>query len=132
MNELFFLTSLQSRSFYPPLSGGRLHEGRPIRGRVLWLGARFLGLTEGKVLLDGPNLGSVDQSGLAQSALALAGLLLENVTLTLLATQDLARTGYLETLGNCLTCLINTTFAGHGARIIHASPALARKISVKW
>ena len=33
VNELFFLTSLQSRSFDPLSLRGRLHEGRPIRGR---------------------------------------------------------------------------------------------------
>lgn len=94
-----------------------------------WLVAMFLGLSEGQVLLDSPNLGGVHQSGFAQSALALAGLLLENVTLTLLAAQDLARAGHLETLGNSLTCLIDTTFAGHGAEIIHTFSPLARKIS---
>ena len=91
--------------------------------------AMFLGLSEGHVLLNGPNLGGVHQSGFAQSALALAGLLLENVTLTLLATQNLARAGHLETLGDSLTCLVDTTFAGHGAGIIHAFSCLARKIS---
>lgn len=94
-----------------------------------WLVAMFLGLSEGQVLLDSPNLGGVHQSGFAQSALALAGLLLENVTLTLLAAQDLARAGHLETLGNSLTCLVDTTFAGHGAGIIHTFSPLARKIS---
>ena len=94
-----------------------------------WLVAMFLGLSEGQVLLDSPNLGGVHQSGSAQSALALAGLLLENVTLTLLAAQDLARAGHLETLGNSLTCLVDTTFAGHGAGIIHTFFPLARKIS---
>ena len=94
-----------------------------------WLVAMFLGLSEGQVLLDSPNLGSVHQSGFAQSALALAGLLLENVTLTLLAAQDLARAGHLETLGNSLTCLVDTTFAGHGGGIIHSFFPLTRKIS---
>ena len=92
--------------------------------------AMFLGLREGQVLLDSPNLGGVHQSGFAQSALALAGLLLENVTLTLLAAQDLARAGHLETLGYSLTCLVDTTFAGHGAGIIHTFSSLARKISL--
>ena len=86
-------------------------------------------LSEGHVLLNGPNLGGVYQSGFAQSALTLAGLLLEDVTLTLLAAQDLARAGHLETLGNSLTCLVDTTFAGHGAGIIHTFCPLARKIS---
>ena len=94
-----------------------------------WLVAMFLGLSEGHVLLNGPNLSSVNQSGTPKSALALAGLLLEDVTLTLLATQNLARAGHLETLGNGLTCLIDTTFTGHGAEIIHAKCTLARKIS---
>ena len=91
----------------------------------------FLGLSEGQILLNGPNLGGVHQSGFAQSALTLAGLLLEDVTLTLLATQNLARAGHLETLGDSLTCLVDTTFAGHGAGIIHQNFRLARKISVK-
>ena len=95
-----------------------------------WLVAMFLGLSEGQVLLDSPNLGGVHQSGFAQSALTLAGLLLENVTLTLLAAQDLARAGHLETLGNSLTCLVDTTFAGHGGGIIHTFSPLARKISM--
>ncbi len=95
-----------------------------------WRVAMFLGLREGQVLLDSPNLGGVHQSGFAQSALTLAGLLLENVTLTLLAAQDLARAGHLETLGYSLTCLVDTTFAGHGAGIIHSFFPLARKISV--
>ena len=94
-----------------------------------WLVAMFLGLSEGHVLLDCPNLGGVHQSGTSKSALALAGLLLENVTLTLLATQNLARAGHLETLGHGLTCLVDTTFAGHGAGIIHTFSYLARKIS---
>jgi hypothetical protein len=51
------------------------------------------------------------------------------VTLTLLATQNLARAGHLETLGHGLTCLVDTTFAGHGAGIIHTFSHLARKIS---
>jgi hypothetical protein len=109
---------------------GRLHEGRPICGRN-WLVAMFLGLSEGHVLLNGPNLGGVHQSGFAQSALTLAGLLLEDVTLTLLATQNLARAGHLETLGDSLTCLVDTTFAGHGAESIRLKFDLARKISVK-
>ena len=94
-----------------------------------WLVAMFLGLSEGHVLLHCPNLGGVHQSGTSKSALALAGLLLENVTLTLLATQNLARAGHLETLGHGLTCLVDTTFAGHGAGIIHTFSYLARKIS---
>ena len=94
-----------------------------------WLVAMFLGLSERQILLNGPNLGGVHQSGFAQSALTLAGLLLENVTLTLLATQNLARAGHLETLGDSLTCLVDTTFAGHGAGIIHTFSPLARKIS---
>ena len=93
-----------------------------------WLVAMFLGLSEGHVLLDGPNLGGVHQSGTSEGALALAGLLLENVTLTLLATQNLARAGHLETLGDSLTRLVDTTFAGHGGGIIHAFALLARKI----
>ena len=90
----------------------------------------FLGLSEGHVLLNGPNLGGVHQSGFAQGALALAGLLLEDVTLTLLAAQNLARAGHLETLGDSLTCLVDTTFAGHGGKMILLFFSLARKISV--
>lgn len=88
------------------------------------------GLGEGKVLLDRPNLGSVHQSGTSKGAFALAGLLLEDVTLTLLATQDLARTGHLETLGNSLTSLVDTTFTSHGGEIIHVFVFLARKICI--
>lgn len=92
-----------------------------------WLVAMFLGLSEGHVLLHCPNLGGVHQSGTSKSALALAGLLLENVTLTLLATQNLARAGHLETLGNSLTCLVDTTFTSHGEEMIHFFFCLARK-----
>ena len=110
------------------ITQGRLHEGRPNSGRDLALSPCSSVLSEGHVLLYGPNLGLVNQSGSAESALALGGLLLENVTLTLLATQNLARAGHLETLGNSLTCLVDTTFTSHGAEIILFFFYLASKI----
>ena len=51
----------------------------------------------------------VHQSHLAKLALALAGLLLEDVALALFTAQYLARAGYLETLGDCLAGFIDTT-----------------------
>lgn len=80
---------------------------------------RFRGLGERQVLLNSPDLRFVNQSSLAKLTLALAGLLLEDVTLALMAAKHLARTGYLETLSNSLACLVNTTFAGHGGSNIH-------------
>ncbi|WP_425522861.1 hypothetical protein [Akkermansia muciniphila] len=67
---------------------------------------RFRGLGERQVLLDCPDLRLVHQSHLAKLALALAGLLLEDVALALFTAQYLARAGYLETLGDCLAVLL--------------------------
>ena len=86
------------------------------RGESSALGERVRGLGERQVLRDCPDLRLVHQSHLAKLALALAGLLLEDVALALFMAQYLARAGYLETLGDCLAGFIDTTFAGHGGR----------------
>lgn len=71
-------------------------------------------LGEGQVLLNSPYISVSYESCLAQLALALAGLFLKDVTLALMAAQYLPRSGNLESLGYCLACFVDTTFAGHG------------------
>ena len=88
----------------------------------------FSGLGEGQILLHSPHVRCGHECDLAQLTLALAGLFLEDVALALMAAQNLARTGNLESLGNSLTGLVNTCLTGHGASTIHQSRPIARKI----
>ena len=108
---------------------GRLHEGYPRNGQMFQpkRGVPSV-LGEGHVLLYCPHLRIVHESGFAQGAFALAGFLLQDVAFALLAAQNLARAGHLETLSNSLTCLVDTTFAGHGGAIIRPPFYLASKI----
>jgi hypothetical protein len=84
---------------------------------------------EGQVLLDSFDVSVGNQCGLTQPALALAVLALKQVAGPLTATEDLARTSDLETLGNGFPCFCFSGDSWHGARNLGSPQPLARQ---KW
>ena len=91
--------------------------------------ASHSGSVEGQVLLDVFNVGVGNQGCLAGTALAFAVLVLKQVPLALVATEDFARTSDLEAFGNGFACLCFSGYSWHGAGNLGIRGPVARQ---KW
>jgi len=84
---------------------------------------------EGKVLLDSLDVSFRHESGLAESAFALAALALKQVAFSLMSTQDLPGASDFEALGDGFPCFCFSSNSWHGARKLMNQMGLARQ---KW
>ena len=84
---------------------------------------------EGKVLLDSLDVSFRHESGLTESAFALAALALKQVAFSLMSTQDLPGASDFEALGDGFPCFCFSSNSWHGARKLRNMMVLARQ---KW
>jgi hypothetical protein len=84
---------------------------------------------EGKVLLDSTDVSFRHESGLAESAFALAALALKQVAFSLMSAQDLPGASDFEALGDGFPCFCFSSNSWHGAQKLRNHEALARQ---KW